>query len=403
MNSKDRCRGKHVHDIQVQDMNVRLWSVDGPTDRQEIQRMLAPLAKTGFVHPYMALMPDWHPGSEGSIVGSVIPTRSVLLPGMIGGDIGCGMIAVRLPVTTTGLAEHLESIALGLRTSIPSGSGLNTGISDRVQSNPIWRRELKAPVSNRTLRKLIRQFASLGGGNHFLEVQNDSDGYVWVMLHSGSRYLGMQVRDWYIEQGAKQPGIDTKVYSRIPYLLAESDLAHHYLADTSTVQEFARESRKEMMTRALETIGTFLGTLDIALLIAGAIEVGHNYVAVENHFGERLLVHRKGAIQISKGALGLVPGSMGTPSYVVEGRGNPFSFCSCAHGGGRAMSRSAAARRISEKTLRESMKNVVYDSEVPLLDEAPEAYKDIRMVMRGQKDLVKIRHELNPVVSVKGR
>jgi len=402
MNRRFSYSAKNVHDIQVDELTVRLWSVDGPGNRRDIEKMLRPLAKTGFVYPYMALMPDWHPGSEAAIVGSVIPTKAVLLPDMIGGDIGCGMTAVRLPLKITELSGRLESIARSLREMIPSGTAHNSVITDRVQSNHLWQRELRAPVSNRTFRKLARQFASLGGGNHFLEIQNDHEEHLWIMLHSGSRYLGIQVHDWYIEQGAKESGIDTKVYSRIPYLHAESEVALDYLSDMSAVQEFARESRKEMMVRALEVMQKADSTLDIQSIMTNGIEVGHNYVAIEEHFGEKLFIHRKGAISVPKGSVGIVPGSMGTFSYVVEGRGNGYAFDSCAHGGGRAMSRAAASRTISSKSFQESMKNVIYDSNESFIDEAPAAYKDIRAVMRGQKDLVKILCELKPVISIKG-
>jgi tRNA-splicing ligase RtcB len=402
MNRKFLYNEKNVHDIQVQGMVVRLWSAEGPGNRRDIQKMLNVLAKTGFVYPYMALMPDWHPGADSAIIGSVIPTREVLLPSMIGGDIGCGMIAVRLPVALPELSNRFESIASRLREIIPSGTGQNSVVSDRVLSNPLWQKELKAPVSNRTFRKLTRQFASLGGGNHFLEIQHDQEENLWIMLHSGSRYLGIQVRDWYVEQGSRQSGIDKKTYSRIPYLVAGSDIANDYLVDMGAVQEFAHESRKEMMIRAIEVIQEFTATIDIIAIMATAIEVSHNYAALESYFDEQLFIHRKGAIHIPKGNFGLVPGSMGTSSYVVEGRGNDYAFCSCAHGGGRAMSRSAAAKSISEKTFRKSMENVVYNYNELLIDEAPDAYKDIRIVMRGQKDLVKIRNELTPVVSIKG-
>jgi tRNA-splicing ligase RtcB (3'-phosphate/5'-hydroxy nucleic acid ligase) len=322
---------------------------------------------------------------------------------MIGGDIGCGMIAVRLPVTVGELSNSFESIASRLRERIPVGSAQNPVVSERVLSNPLWQEELKAFVSNRVLRKLTRQFASLGGGNHFLEIQRDPEENLWIMLHSGSRYLGTQVRDWYVEQGSRQPAINMKIYSSIPYLVAGTKIADEYLADMHVVKEFAGESRKEMMIRAIEVLQEFTPSLDIKDEMDTAIEVGHNFAALESYFGETLFVHRKGAIHLQKGEVGLVPGSMGTNSYVVEGRGNDFAFCSCAHGGGRAISRSAALKTISAKMFRESMGNVVYDYNELLIDEAPDAYKDIRTVMRGQKDLVKIRYELNPAVSIKGR
>ena len=402
MDKKYNYREKNVLDIKVHEMIVRLWSVTGVGDREEIQKMLMPLAKAGFVYPYMALMPDWHPGAD-AMVGSVIPTKDVLLPNVIGGDIGCGMTAVRLPVTASELSTDFEFIASELRENIPAGSAHNSAVPERVSTNPLWERELKAPVSNRIFRKLMRQFGSIGGGNHFLELQRDHEDHLWIMLHSGSRYLGVEIRDYYVAEGAKRDGIDDRLYKRIPYLIASDPFSKDYMSDVQSVKYFAKESRREMLIRALEVMQRHVPSLDIAVLIQSAADVSHNYVAMEEHFGEQLYIHRKGAIRLAKGDIGLVPGSMGTASFVVEGRGNGYAFCSCAHGGGRAMSRAAAARYISQQELRDSMEGILCAHDAPLLDEAPGAYKDIRIVMRGQKDLVKILYELSPVVSIKGR
>lgn len=402
MDRKYFYREKNVHDIKSEDMIVRLWSAKGPDNRREIEKAFLPLAKTGFVHPYVALMPDWHPG-EDAVVGSVVPTRGMLLPQVIGGDIGCGMCAVRLPFLAVDLQDRFFAIAAKLREAIPVGTAHNPVITERVEKNPIWNHILRAPVSNRTLRKLMHQFGSLGGGNHFLELQSDHEGRLWIMLHSGSRYLGIEIRDYYVAKGLEQPGVDQQLYSRVPHISADTPLGADYLEDVNHVRAFAREGRREMLTRALEVLVAAGEGFDVAAALADAIEISHNYVEREEHFGEHLYVHRKGAIHLPAGVRGLVPGSMGTASYVVEGRGNEFGFCSCAHGGGRALSRSAAARKISEKMLRESMGSVVYEHDARLIEEAPAAYKDIRLVMRGQADLVKILYELHPVVSVKGR
>ncbi|MBI4864175.1 MAG: RtcB family protein [Candidatus Riflebacteria bacterium] len=397
-----RYRSKNVHDLKVEGMVVRLWSVAGLDDRREIERAFEPLARSGFVHPYAALMPDWHPG-EDAVIGSVVPTRGTLLPTVIGGDIGCGMIAVRLPVLFADLRPGLERIGDALRQVIPVGTAHNASVSGRVEQNPIWERTLRAPVSSRSMRKLMRQFGSLGGGNHFLEIQRDGQERLWVMLHSGSRYLGVEVRDYYVSAGQGREGVDGKLYRRLPHLPLESAIGQDYLADVQSVMEFARGSRREMMLRAIEAVAREAPGLDAEGLLGDAIEISHNHVRVEEHFGERLCVHRKGAVRLAEGQSGLVPGSMGTCSYVVEGRGNPHGFFSCAHGGGRAMSRSAALRSVSSKAFKKSMSDVVCRHDGQLLDEAPEAYKDIRQVMRGQADLVRIVHELVPVLSIKGR
>lgn len=402
MERKYQYREKNVHDLTVGGITVRVWSAEGAEDRAIIKRLFEPLAQAGFVAPYLALMPDWHPGKD-SVVGSVVPSRDVLLPSVVGGDIGCGVCAVQLALGLGDVADKLIELGQRLREVIPAGTAFNSVISDRVRDHPLWGKELRASVSNRTLRKIMRQFGSLGGGNHFLELQADHENRLWAMLHSGSRYLGVQVRDWYVEQGAAQPGIDKRLYSRIPHLSKDSPLAEDYLADMRLVVEFARESRREMMHRTLEAIREFSCDLDVSRVMEGLIDIKHNYVESEEHFGESLFVHRKGAVRVALGQKGLVPGSMGTSSFVVEGRGNEHAFFSSAHGGGRRMSRTEAARKVTRKDYAESLADVVCAHSEVLLDEAPEAYKDIRVVMRGQADLVKSLVELRPVLSLKGR
>jgi tRNA-splicing ligase RtcB len=393
---------RNVHDLDVAGMTVRLWSVEGAEGKSTINRLFEPLARTGFVHPYVALMPDWHPAQD-AVVGSVVPTWDVLLPSVVGGDIGCGVATVRLPVTAGQLEESFEALARRLREVVPVGSSFNSVVTERVMGNALWNKKLRAGVPNRTWRKLMRQFGSLGGGNHFLEVQQDHDGYLWIMLHSGSRYLGVEVRDWYVNYGRDQSGVDRRLYSRVPFLTADSDAACDYLADMRLVVEFASESRHEMLLRAVEVVKEFHPEIDAAGSMRAKIDINHNYVEQEQHFGERLYVHRKGAIRVANGQNGSVPGSMGTSSFVIEGRGNEYAFNSCAHGGGRRMSRAEAARRVSRKDYDRSVEGTVCAHEGLLLDEAPAAYKDIRTVMRGQVDLVKILFELRPLVSVKGR
>ena len=224
MDRQYRYREKNVHDLTAGTTAVRVWSVEGLANRSEIEKALLPLARSGFVHPYAALMPDWHPG-EDAVVGSVVPTRNVLLPQVVGGDIGCGMCAIRLPLTVDRLGPVLEAVAADLRKAIPVGSAHNAAVTDRVKGHSLWQKELRASISNRTLRKLMRQFGSLGGGNHFLEIQRDQEDRTWIMLHSGSRYLGVEVRDYYVAEGATREGIDRRLYAKVPYMPADSDWA----------------------------------------------------------------------------------------------------------------------------------------------------------------------------------
>jgi tRNA-splicing ligase RtcB (3'-phosphate/5'-hydroxy nucleic acid ligase) len=357
------------------------------------------------VYPYVALMPDHHP-AEGSMVGSVIPTRNVLLPSVVGGDLGCGVTAVKLPVESAVLRDVLVEIRARLRTVIPTGSAHNAIVAPRVETNPLWRRPMEsALVSSRLSRKLIRQFGSLGGGNHFLEFQQDTDGCAWIMLHSGSRYLGVVIRDYYIEAGRGLRQTDDRMYRLIPYLPADCDLADAYMADLGLAMHFARESRREMMLRALEAIAAYVPPVreaGVDALSREMCDVAHNYVAQEEHFGEKLFVHRKGAVRALEGELVMIPGSMGTSSYVAEGRGNRFAFTSCSHGAGRAMSRQWAARDISDRAFEQSMRDVLHDNDLRLKDESPLAYKNIQVIMRAQRDLVRVRNELTPLLSMKG-
>lgn len=401
-----RYHQKHVHDISVEDSFIRLWDARGTPNIQVIKKAYQPLLKTSFVYPYIALMPDYHPG-EGSMIGSVIPTKKVILPSVIGGDLGCGMMAVQLPLHVGAISPKFHEIQKVVKERIPVGTAHNAVVTKRVEQNSIWKRNTRALIiTNQLRRKMLRQFGSLGGGNHFLEIQKDQEGQVWVMIHSGSRYLGVKIRDYYIEKGKDQEGIDPKLYSKIPYLKAGTEIAYNYLSDLQFAMDFARENRKEMMLRVLEVFSMYFLELEHfggLNLINTAYDIAHNYIAEEEFFGEKIFIHRKGAIRIRKAEIGLIPGSMGTKSYIVEGRGNEFSFCSCSHGAGRSMPRGEAFRKISSKDFRKSMGNIIYEHDDRIRDEAPIAYKDIQQVMRSQSDLVIIRHILQPLVSIKGR
>jgi tRNA-splicing ligase RtcB len=410
MDKRFRYRQKNVRDLVAEDGLVRVWDTSGDLDRQGILQAFLPLLRTCFVSPYIALMPDHHPGPRqsgiGTMVGSVIPTQEVLLLAAIGGDIGCGVTAVKLPVQANDLKKVLPQLRDDLRATIPIGAAHNASVSRRVEENPLWQQDLQCGLlTNRLKRILIRQFASLGGGNHFLELQEEADGSTWLMLHSGSRTLGVRIKDYYIEAGSTQAGIDRKAYRRIPHLPAACDLALAYMNDLGFALAFARESRKEMMRRAIEVVALHSRSLQEAgteMVAERILDVAHNYVAQENHLGETYYVHRKGAIRAFDGESVMIPGSMGTTSFIAEGRGNDFAFCSCSHGAGRVMSRHAASRSISDKCFAESMEGVEHEGDSRLKDESPLAYKDIHTVMRGQNDLIRIQIELSPIMSIKG-
>lgn len=405
MDKRLRYREKNVHDVPVEGSFVRVWSADGAIDSRMITQAFRPLIKSGFVYPYIALMPDYHPG-QNAMIGSVIPTRRVVLPSVIGGDLGCGMVAVRLPLQSEEISTRLTNLRERIAGAIPVGTSYNSMVTDRVQRNPLWKREPRAPImTNRVRNKLIRQFGSLGAGNHFLEIQEDTERRVWITLHSGSRNLGVLIRDYYVEHGAAEGDIDRKLYAKIAYFEGESKLAGDYLFDLQYALDFAVESRREMLLRILEIFSELFPNMHAAGgvdLIGESFDLTHNFVAQEDHWGERFYIHRKGATRAVNGLMGIVPGSMGSSSYVIEGRGNEYSFCSCAHGAGRAMSRAEAFRAISEKDFKRSMQQIVYEHDDRLKDESPLAYKDIQRVMRGQRDLVKILYELQPLMSIKG-
>lgn len=405
MDKRMSYRRKGVQDIHCDNSVIRIWDVAGDFDRNMIVRSFEPLMRTGFVYPYVALMPDHHPG-EGSMVGSVIPTRNVLLPSVIGGDLGCGVSTVRLPVEVAELKPVLKDIHTSLHSVIPTGSAHNAMVTERVEGLSLWSQARSCEViSSRMVRKLKHQFASLGGGNHFLELQEDDYGMAWLTLHSGSRYLGVLIRDYYIEAARAQKGINDRVFRKVPYIEAGSDLAEAYLADLEFSLEFARRSRREMMLRAIASIGELVDCTEVFQVgvdDSRMIDVAHNYIERQDFFGETLFIHRKGAVKATDGRRVMIPGSMGSSSFLAEGRGNVYSFFSCSHGAGRVMSRRDAIRSISNKSYEKSMGGVFHVHDMRLKDESPMAYKDIRSVMRGQKDLVKICKELRPLLSIKG-
>lgn len=394
---------KHVHDIRIGRSFVHCWNREGAPDGRMIGESFRLLLDTPWVFPYVALMPDYHP-APGTMVGSVIPTREVVLPTVVGGDIGCGMAALRLNLTREELEPRLEALWRVLAARIPAGTADKRQVLDRVRRLALWDDALYAErMAKRTLSKTMRQVGSLGGGNHFLEVLSDDQGRVWLLLHVGSRALGTLVLNRSLADGARQHAVDGRLYARLPYLRAGTDAAERYLADMNSVMAFARENRVEVMTRALEACAETIPSSGYPADVRSCvIDVVHNYIAREEHFGEVLTVHRKGAIRAGRGEIGMIPGSMGSRSYIVEGRGNAYSFCSCSHGAGRVLSRREAAHRISDGDLRRAMNGTIYDARARLNDEAPQAYKDIRSVLRSQRDLVAIVHELRPLATVKG-
>ncbi|WP_054721272.1 RtcB family protein [Marinifilum fragile] len=358
------------------------------------------LANLPFAFKHVALMPDAHCG-YGMPIGGVLATLGVVVPNAVGVDIGCGMCAVKTNIEDLD-SESLKKIMSGIQSRIPLGfskhaQAQNEKLMPEVESVP--------EVIKNHYQNALYQLGSLGGGNHFIEIQYGSDNCIWVMIHSGSRNLGKQVADYY-NKLAKN--LNSRWHSQVPsnwdlaFLPIESQEAKEYIKAMQYCVDFAFANRKLMMERVQEA---FKRVLSEPLEFSEIINIAHNYAAWEHHFGKDVIVHRKGATSAREGEIGIIPGSQGTKSYIVEGLGNPQSFHSCSHGAGRKMGRKQAQRELDlqEEINRLDKKGILHAIRGQKdLDEAAGAYKDIHQVMENQKDLVKIRVELEPLAVVKG-
>lgn len=369
-----------------------------PDTRAQAERT----AELPFVFPHVALMPDAHLG-KGATVGSVIPTLRAIVPAAVGVDIGCGMIAVRTGCTVAELrGRDLAALRTAVEEAIPLSAGrYNTALTDTAAAR-VAELESAAGTDYAAVAANWRlQLGSLGSGNHFIEVSADERERVWLFLHSGSRGIGNRLAQRHI-------GVARRLCERWWIRLADPDLAYlvegtdefdAYLADLVWAQRFALLNREEMMDRVVGCLAGWLGT---AVAQDERINCHHNFTQRERHFGKDVWVSRKGAIEARAGQPGLVPGSMGTASYVVTGRGERASLCSSPHGAGRRLSRTAARRRYSVEDLRAAMVGIEYRDTEAFLDEIPASYKDIDQVMADAADLVEIRHTLRQLVNVKG-
>nr|WP_321454201.1 RtcB family protein [uncultured Carboxylicivirga sp.] len=358
------------------------------------------LANLPFVHKHVALMPDAHSG-YGMPIGGVLATKGVIIPNAVGVDIGCGMCAMRTNLEDAD-SEILKQIMSHIRKTIPVGFDWHKEAQD-VSYMP--KSEELPGVVERHYKKATVQIGTLGGGNHFIEIQHGSDGKLWVMIHSGSRNLGKQVADYYNKLAKR---LNERWHSSVPasydlaFLPIETQEAHDYINEMNYCVELAFANRKLMMERVKHALlEVFKGNVEFDDLI----NIAHNYAAWENHFNENVLVHRKGATRARLGETGIIPGSQGTKSYIVEGLGNPESFESCSHGAGRVMGRKQAQRELNLEVEIKKLndKGIIHGIRHQKdLDEASGAYKDIDVVMANQADLVKIKVELEPLAVVKG-
>jgi tRNA-splicing ligase RtcB len=376
-----------------------------PSARQQ----LANVAQLPIVFGHVAAMPDVHAGI-GATVGSVIPTRRAVIPAAVGVDIGCGMNAVRLSLEAAQLPDGLSRVRAAIERAVPVGFDEHGDSDSRRDACAPLSRRLEAIVRKHPEiakmqreheKKWIRQMGSLGGGNHFIELCLDESDRVWVMLHSGSRGVGNCIGRYFIAQAreAMQKG-DAHLPDRdLAWLDEGTKLFDDYVEAVGWAQDYALANRREMMDLIVDALRRLLPSFEAT---GEAINCHHNYVEREEHFGERVYVTRKGAISARQGELGIIPGSMGTRSYIVRGKGNPDSFRSCAHGAGRRMSRAEAKRRYSRADLEEQTRGVECRKDKGVLDEIPGAYKHIDQVMADQADLVEVAHTLKQVVCVKG-
>lgn len=363
-------------------------------------------ASMPFVYPHLALMPDAHLG-RGATVGSVIPTQGAVMPAAVGVDIGCGMIAVRTELGVDDLPEDRAAVRQQIERAVP----LSAGAANRKISREHTQRRLDELAAMATdsgfdpasfSKRWELQLGTLGSGNHFIEISLDEQDRVWLFLHSGSRGVGNRIAQHHtaVAQRLCQQWWVPLPDRDLAYLVEGTPEFDAYIAQLRWAQHYALLNREEMMDRVADQVRRWVG-LD-ELVEAERINCHHNYTEVERHFGREVWVSRKGAINAEAGRPGLIPGSMGTASYVVAGRGNPVALNSAPHGAGRQFSRSKARREFTQDQLRTAMSGIEYRDTAAFIDEIPQAYKDIDQVMADAADLVEVRHTLRQIVNVKG-
>lgn len=376
---------------------------------QEAIQQLRNLAQLEFVHHHIAVMPDVHVG-KGATVGSVIPTKDAIIPAAVGVDIGCGMNAVRLSLKAHQLPDNLAKIRAAIEAKVPVGFNQHQAITVKMTTlDPLAKRLKRITDKHKGLLKMLRNFertwakqlGTLGGGNHFIELCIDENEDVWVMLHSGSRGIGNCIGEYFITLAKKE---QQSRFGHVPdrdlaYFAQGSHSFDDYLEAVQWGQDYALENRREMMRLIVSVLQRELPHFT---LTREAINCHHNYVSQEHHYGEDVYVTRKGAISAFEGELGIIPGSMGTKSYIVKGKGNSEALCSCSHGAGRRMSRGKAIRHFNLDDLRAQTAGVECRKDKGVMDEIPEAYKDIDAVMANQSELVEVVHTLKQVMCIKG-
>jgi tRNA-splicing ligase RtcB (3'-phosphate/5'-hydroxy nucleic acid ligase) len=399
--------------IESAGVPIKAWVRGVPFD-ERARAQLSNIASLPFIHKWVAAMPDVHVG-KGATVGSVIATKQAVIPAAVGVDIGCGMMAVRTSLQGKDLPDHLGHVRAAIERAVPHGRSSNRGRDKGAWGNspkPVeacWaalepgfkRITAKHPKVSKANTHV--HLGTLGTGNHFIELCLDEANRLWVMLHSGSRGVGNQIGTHFIQLAQREM---ERWFIHLPdrdlaYLAEGSQYFDDYIEAVGWAQDFARTNRELMMKAVMSALGSVPG-LPPFTANETAVNCHHNYVSRESHYGDDVIVTRKGAVSAKGGELGIIPGSMGTRSYIVRGKGNNESFHSCSHGAGRVMSRTEAKRRFTVEDHVRATAGIECRKDADVVDETPMAYKEIDAVMAAQADLVDVVHTLRQVVCVKG-
>jgi tRNA-splicing ligase RtcB len=399
--------------IQDGGMPIKMWTDGVPVEEQAVQQLLN-ISRMPFIHKHVAVMPDVHLG-KGATVGSVIATHKAIIPAACGVDIGCGMVAAKLNTRAEQLPDNLSAIRAAIEKAVPHGRTDNGGKNDRGAWGELPFNIAELPEKLLTGWQAIgdkypklaggnlwNHLSTLGTGNHFIELCLDTEGCVWIMLHTGSRGPGNRIGSFFIEKAKREM---EKWFIHLPdkdlaYLPEGSEYFWDYCNAVRWAQNFAELNRNIMLGRTLTAIRQATGLS--ADIVDAVVNCHHNYISEERHYGENVWVTRKGAVSARSGQLGIIPGSMGAKSFIVRGKGNPESFHSCSHGAGRKMSRTEAKKRFTVEDQIKATEGVECRKDADVIDEIPMAYKSIDDVMAAQSDLVEIVAQLKQALCVKG-
>lgn len=397
--------------IHTENTPIKMWTRGVPIE-EDAKKQLLNMASLPFIYKWLAVMPDVHLG-KGSTIGSVIPTVGAIIPAAVGVDIGCGMMAVQTSLSANDLPDNLFNIRSAIEKAVPHGRTPGKRDKGSWQEPPTLSIQAWKKLST-NFKKITEDYpkleranhlthlGTLGTGNHFIEICLDEKNQVWCMLHSGSRGIGNAIGSLFIELAKKDMGqhIANLPDVDLAYLSEGTHYFNDYVQAVEWAQSFANLNREIMMQNIITALRTQI-TKPFKAQIQ-AVNCHHNYVAREHHFGKEVFITRKGAVRAGKGELGIIPGSMGTASYIVRGLGNEESFHSCSHGAGRIMSRSAAKQQFSLIDHVTATKHVECRKDKDVIDETPAAYKSITAVIAAQRDLIEVVHTLNQVVCIKG-